>query len=53
MTVKEVAAYLHIHPSTVYRLTRLQGLPFFRVGESYRFDRDEIEKWIVERQLKP
>ena len=29
MTVREVAAYLHVHPSTIYRLVRSNQIPAF------------------------
>jgi excisionase family DNA binding protein len=37
LTVNEVAAYLRIHHSTVYRLVKRGELPGFRVGEDWRF----------------
>jgi excisionase family DNA binding protein len=45
MTVKEVAEYLRVHPSSVYKLVRRGELPAFRVGSEWRFKPDEIEKW--------
>ena len=38
LTVKEVAAYLKIHPSTLYRLLKRQGLPAFKMGSDWRFN---------------
>ena len=32
MTVREVAAYLHVHPITIYRLVRRNQIPAFHVG---------------------
>lgn len=32
MTVKELAAYLRVHPSTLYKLLRRGDLPGFRIG---------------------
>jgi excisionase family DNA binding protein len=37
--------YLHVHPSTIYRLLKKQGLPAFRVGGRWRFDSEAIDKW--------
>ncbi len=36
--------YLHVHPSTIYRLLKKQGLPAFRVGGRWRFDIEAIDK---------
>ena len=34
-TVEEVARYLHVHQSTIYRLVRQKELPAFKVGSDY------------------
>jgi len=52
MTVAEVARYLRIHQSTVYRLIHRSQLPYFKTGSDYRFDRDTIEKWMADRQVR-
>jgi excisionase family DNA binding protein len=50
MNVKEVAAYLHCHTSTVYRLVKAGGIPAFRLRNArccdWRFLRAEIDKWM-------
>jgi excisionase family DNA binding protein len=50
MTVSEVAAYLKVHPMTVYRLVRSNVLPCFRVGSELRFSKADIDEWIRERE---
>src|ERR1700730_18302426 len=35
LTVEEVARYLHVHQSTIYRLVRQKELPGFQVGSDY------------------
>ncbi len=52
MTAPEVAKYLKVHPSTLYKLLRKGQIPFFKIGSDYRFDRDAIEKWMRDRQVK-
>jgi excisionase family DNA binding protein len=51
MTVTEVAEYFQLHRITVYKLVRNGRIPFFKIGSDYRFRRDEIEKWMTDRQL--
>ncbi|MGO9060946.1 MAG: helix-turn-helix domain-containing protein [Candidatus Binataceae bacterium] len=51
--MSEVAAYLKCHPSTVYRLLKVGGLPAFRLGGDWRFLLSEIDKWVTERQVRP
>jgi excisionase family DNA binding protein len=47
LTVRELAGYLQIHQGTVYRLLREKKLPAFRVGSDWRFNREEIERWMI------
>jgi putative molybdopterin biosynthesis protein len=41
----EAAALLKVHPKHVYRLLR-RGLPGRRVGREWRFDREEVLRWV-------
>jgi excisionase family DNA binding protein len=50
MTVNEVAAYLHVHPTTVYKMMKRKELPGFRIGSDWRFHRTDILRWIKEKQ---
>jgi excisionase family DNA binding protein len=52
LTVRELAAYLRVHQTTVYRLLREQKLPAFRVGADWRFERAEIERWMTHEQKR-
>ncbi|MDI6794386.1 MAG: helix-turn-helix domain-containing protein [bacterium] len=49
MTVKEVAKYLRMHMTSVYRLAKAGILPAHRVGGSWRFKKAEIEEWLKNR----
>ncbi len=46
LTLKEVAEYLKLAEKTAYRLAAEGKLPGFKVGGSWRFKREDIEKWI-------
>ena len=48
LTVNELAKYLRVHPTTVYRLMSSRQIPGFRVGSDWRFDLDAIERWCSE-----
>ena len=52
LTVRELAGYLRVHQTTVYRLLREQKLPAFRVGADWRFNREEIERWMIDEQKR-
>lgn len=46
MTVEELAEYLKVDKSWVYRAAQLNEVPHFKAGKYTRFRRREIEKWI-------
>lgn len=49
LTVTEVARYLRVPKSTVYKLARLRALPASKVGKHWRFLRRDVQNWIRER----
>jgi excisionase family DNA binding protein len=52
MTVREVSAYLRVHPTTVYRLLKRHQIPAFHVGSDWRFKIEAIDHWRLQ-QGKP
>ncbi len=52
LTVGELADYLRVHPSTIYRLLERKEIPGFRVGGDWRFSRDQINQWRAEREIR-
>lgn len=53
MTLREVAEYLRVHRSTLYRMMRRRQLPAFRVNSYWRFSRREINRWVAEHSHEP
>jgi excisionase family DNA binding protein len=49
-TVAEVAEFLRVHHTTIYRLIKKQDLPAFKIGADWRFSKQAIEKWLAARQ---
>ena len=45
MRVAEVAEYLHVHPTTIYRLLKKHKIPGFKVGSDWRFNIESIDRW--------
>jgi excisionase family DNA binding protein len=55
LTIREVAELLKINEKTAYKLAADGKLPGFKVGGSWRFERQEIANWIrrkVEEQQR-
>lgn len=46
LTIKEVAKYLKVNDRTVYRLAANKKIPAFKVGNAWRFRKNEIDQWI-------
>jgi len=52
MNVREVSAYLRVHPSTIYRMVKQRQIPAFQVGSDWRFNIEAIDRWC-RQQEKP
>lgn len=52
LTVHEVAAYLRLTETTVCNLAASGELPGFKIGKSWRFDRDEVLERIARAKSK-
>ncbi|OGS23022.1 MAG: DNA-binding protein [Elusimicrobia bacterium RIFOXYA2_FULL_39_19] len=46
LTLQEVAKYLKVDNKTIYRMVNSNRLPGFRVGNQWRFRKEDIGKWI-------
>jgi len=46
LTVMEVARFLRVPKSTVYKLARVGGLPASKIGKHWRFLRRDIHEWM-------
>ena len=46
VTAKELAEFLKLTESTIYKLASTGELPGFKIGDSWRFDMDEILEQI-------
>ncbi len=46
VTAKELGRYLKLSESTIYKLASEGELPGFKIGDSWRFDMNEILKMI-------
>ncbi len=46
VTAKELSEYLKLSDSTIYNLASKGEIPGFRIGDSWRFDMDEVVEMI-------
>lgn len=52
MKVPEVAAYLRIKTTTVYKWLERGDLPGFKMGSSWRVHKDSLDKYIENQRGK-
>lgn len=50
MTVEEIAEYMRLPQSTVYKLAQERKLPGFKVGRHWRFRREAVMQWVREQE---
>jgi excisionase family DNA binding protein len=49
LTVAEVAHFLRVPKSTVYKLARLGQIPASKIGKHWRFLRSDLQHWMETR----
>ena len=53
LTIKEVADYLRIPKSTLYKLVRESKIPSQKVGRHWRFRKKAIDRWLESTRVDP
>jgi len=51
--VDEVAGYLKIPKSTLYKMCSEREIPCAKIGKHWRFDRKLIDEWFVGKMQNP
>lgn len=47
LTLQELATYLKIPESTLYKIVREGGIPAQKIGKHWRFNKKAIDTWIA------
>ncbi len=50
LTIEELAGYLKIPKSTLYKLVRGGFVPCKKVGKHWRFHKQAIDEWLKQHQ---
>jgi excisionase family DNA binding protein len=53
LTIRDVAAYLHLPLSTVYRLVGRGALPGLKMGRQWRFHKAALDEWLRHTPGRP
>ena len=49
LTIDELAEYLKISKSTLYKLAQEGSIPSQKVGKHWRFHKDTVDEWLRQR----
>jgi len=52
MTLEEIAKYLKIGKSTLYKMAREGKIPAVKIANQWRFRKEDIDKWLQEIRNK-
>jgi excisionase family DNA binding protein len=52
MTMDQVAEYLRIYRTTIYRLIKRHKIPAFRVGRNWRFNIEDVNRWLQQKKSR-
>ena len=53
MTITELATYLDIAESTLYKKVQAHDIPFAKVGNALRFTKVTIDAWLARNTVQP
>jgi excisionase family DNA binding protein len=53
LSVDEVADYLKIPKSTLYKMCSEREIPCAKIGKHWRFDKKVIDEWFVGKMQNP
>ncbi len=53
LTIDELAEYLKISKSTLYKLAQVGAVPGQKVGRHWRFHRDAVDRWLMRNSGSP
>jgi len=50
LTIAELAAYVKVSKSTLYKLVREGKVPCQKVGRHWRFRKEAIDRWLEQKE---
>ena len=52
MTIDELARYMRVSRFTVYRLVKSHFIPGTKIGRQWRFQKEEIDRWVKDQSRR-
>ncbi|MCS7054104.1 MAG: helix-turn-helix domain-containing protein [Ignavibacterium sp.] len=50
LTLEQIAEYLQMSTSSIYKMTQAGKIPAYKIGRQWRFKKEEIDKWIEQQK---
>jgi len=52
LTLEQIAKYLQMSTSSIYKMAQAGKIPAYKVGRQWRFKKEEIDRWIEKQKPK-
>ena len=52
LTLDQVAGYLQVSKSSIYKLAQTGKIPVYKVGRQWRFEKNEVDDWVRKHKRK-
>lgn len=47
LTLEQIADYLQMSTSSIYKKVQANKIPAYKVGRQWRFKKEEIDRWVT------
>ncbi len=52
LTLEQIAEYLQMSTSSIYKMAQAGRIPAYKVGRQWRFKKEEIDSWVEKQKVK-
>lgn len=52
LTLEQIAEYLQMSTSSIYKMAQTGKIPSYKVGRQWRFKKEEIDSWVEKKKTK-
>ena len=52
LTLKDVAKYLQLSETTIYKMARVGEIPAIKIANQWRFKKEDIDKWFEKTEKR-
>ena len=52
LTIEQIAEYLQMSTSSIYKMAQTGKIPAYKVGRQWRLKKGEIDKWVENNKIR-